>query len=341
MRQARSPDRSFPGRALRSSWIRWCAGTLFLVVVSTWAAGPPPSPALILDRATGVPGLAPGDTVSAWRRLGSGGRAVAGGPLDGPFGLLGVLRDQLPRGGLELRRGDGWIDLPAQGFDLQAEPVLSGEPRAGDLRAAYRRALGAARSEDGAERRRGFAGLERKAKLFFGTDVTEERLVEQASSARRLHLACHAVVDPRLPLESGLVLAPSGGSGERGNGFLQVWEIYQRVRLDADLVTLSACDTALGRDLPGEGVLGLTRAFQYAGARTVVSSLWKVSDEPSAQLMVRFYRHLLAGSGKAEALRRAQLEMWRGDGEAPGRPATRSPFYWASFQVYGAWDRRR
>ena len=178
------------------------------------------------------------------------------------------------------------------------------------------------------------------AKLFLGTEVTEERLIEEASSARRLHLACHAVVDPHLPLESGLVLAPSGGSGERGNGFLQVWEIYQRLRLDADLVTLSACDTALGRDLPGEGVLGLTRAFQYAGARTVVSSLWKVSDEPSARLMVLFYRNLLAGTGKAEALRRAQLAIrggGRGDGEGPGTP-TRPPFYWAAFQVYGAWD---
>ncbi len=174
----------------------------------------------------------------------------------------------------------------------------------------------------------------RAAKLFLGSDGTEERLIEEASSARRLHLACHAVVDPRLPLESGLVLAPSEGSGEQGNGFLQVWEIYQRLRLDADLVTLSACDTALGRDLPGEGVLGLTRAFEYAGARSVVSSLWKVSDASSAELMVHFYRHLLDGSGKAEALRRAQLEMRRGDGEGPTSP----PFYWAAFQVYGDWQ---
>jgi CHAT domain-containing protein/tetratricopeptide (TPR) repeat protein len=167
--------------------------------------------------------------------------------------------------------------------------------------------------------------------VFLGAEATEARLLEQAPTARRLHLACHALVDAALPLESSLVLSPPGAGAAAGeNGLLQVWEIYQRLRLDADLVTLSACDTALGRELAGEGVLGLTRAFHYAGARTVVSSLWRVSDRSTAGLMRAFYRHLVDGASKAEALRRAQLEVRRGAG--------RHPFYWAAFQVHGSWD---
>jgi CHAT domain-containing protein len=165
--------------------------------------------------------------------------------------------------------------------------------------------------------------------VHLGADATEARLLATAPAARRVHLACHAVVDPAMPLESGLLLSPPAADGavEGDNGVLQAWEIYQRLRLEADLITLSACDTALGREVAGEGVLGLTRAFHYAGARTVVSSLWKVADRSTSELMLAFYRHLLAGSSKAEALRRAQLEM-----------AARHPFYWAAFQVYGSWD---
>ena len=171
------------------------------------------------------------------------------------------------------------------------------------------------------------------AAVVLGREATEARLLQVAPSARRLHLACHALVDPELPLESGLVLTPatSEAGGEGGNGFLQAWEIYQRLRLDADLVTLSACESGLGREVTGEGVLGLTRAFHFAGARTVMSSLWKVSDRATAELMASFYRHLVAGRPKAEALRLAQLEVRRDE-------ARRHPFYWAAFQIHGAWD---
>ena len=123
-----------------------------------------------------------------------------------------------------------------------------------------------------------------RAQVFVGPEVSEAQVLESAPKAEYLHFACHAVIDPRLPLESGLVLASSAPGGEEGNGFLQVWEIYQRLHLQADLVTLSACETALGRQVDGEGVLGLTRAFQYAGARTVVSSLWRVADRATEEL---------------------------------------------------------
>src|SRR6185503_1921431 len=98
--------------------------------------------------------------------------------------------------------------------------------------------------------------------------------------ARRLHFACHGLLDARFPLDSALALAPGGDD----NGLLQAWEVIERVRVDADLVTLSACDTGLGRDMGGEGLVGLVRAFQYAGARSVLASLWEVSDRSTARL---------------------------------------------------------
>jgi CHAT domain-containing protein len=117
----------------------------------------------------------------------------------------------------------------------------------------------------------------------------------------------------------------------QANGLLQAWEIFEQMRLDADLVTLSACETGLGKELGGEGLVGLTRAFQYAGARTVLASLWSVGDDSTADLMTRFYGHLKSGKSKDEALRASQLEMIR---------ARRSshPFHWAAFQVIGDWQ---
>jgi len=113
------------------------------------------------------------------------------------------------------------------------------------------------------------------------------------------------------------------------NGLLQAWEILEQVRLDADLVALSACGTALGQEMSGEGVLGLTRAFQYAGARSVLASLWSVSDEATALLMGRFYRGLRQGEAKDAALRNAQIEMLRGPRSHPA--------LWAAFGLSGDW----
>lgn len=89
---------------------------------------------------------------------------------------------------------------------------------------------------------------------------------------------------------------------------LLAWEIFERVRLEADLVVLSACVSALGPEQKGEGLVGLTRAFQYAGAQTVAASLWNVDDRTTADLMVRLYRHLRSGTPKDRALRAAQVE---------------------------------
>jgi CHAT domain-containing protein len=135
-----------------------------------------------------------------------------------------------------------------------------------------------------------------------------------------LHFATHGVFESDAPLNSGLLLARSAGD----DGRLTVGDLY-RLRLDADLVTLSGCETALGRVAAGDDVIGLTRGFFYAGARTVLASLWEVSDLPTAKLMLDFYRNL-ATMNKREALQRAEIET---------RKTWAAPKFWAAFELTG------
>ena len=179
---------------------------------------------------------------------------------------------------------------------------------------------------------------------FLGEEATEERAKSIGKNVSILHFATHSYLDKRLPLDSFLALTiPKDFPEDRDNGLLQVWEILESVRLDADLVVLSACESALGEDLGGEGLIGLTRAFQYAGARTVAATLWKVPDQTTAALMERFYRHLEAGKTKDEALRAAQIELIRDPIEVANKNGlvvdkdTSAPYYWAAFQIYGDW----
>jgi CHAT domain-containing protein/Tfp pilus assembly protein PilF len=184
----------------------------------------------------------------------------------------------------------------------------------------------------------------KKAAIYVGEAATEERAKRVAKEAKYLHFASHGVLDERFPLNSGLALTiPNEVKQGEDNGILQAWEIFEGVRIDADLVVLSACETALGKEMGGEGLVGLTRAFEYAGARSVVASLWSVADETTAALMKRFYGYLKAGRSKDTALRQAQLDLINGSISIPdphGR-ATKldasHPFYWAAFQVHGDW----
>jgi len=183
-----------------------------------------------------------------------------------------------------------------------------------------------------------------QAQLFIGEAATEEQAKAVGPGARILHFACHGLLDPHLPLSSALVLSLPADPGKGGdNGLLQAWEVMERMRLDADLVTLSACNTALGEELGGEGLIGLTRAFQYAGARSVLASLWSVADESTAVLMGRFYGYLAHGEPSAEALRRAQVDLLCGAATRPGESAGESmpdaahPYFWAGFQLVGDW----
>ena len=161
--------------------------------------------------------------------------------------------------------------------------------------------------------------------LLLGSQATRSALFAAAPRARTIHIASHAVFDARQPLESRLMLAPATASAAPDAGALRVGDIYG-LDLVADLVTLSACETGLGRITDGGEVIGITRGFHYAGASTVVASLWQVADEATATLMERFYANL-ARMNKRDALRAAQRELAR---RSP------QPYYWASFYLSGS-----
>jgi CHAT domain-containing protein len=148
---------------------------------------------------------------------------------------------------------------------------------------------------------------------------------------RVVHFATHGLLDNRHPELSGLVLSLVDESGAPQDGFLRTGDVFG-LRLGADLVVLSACQTALGREQRGEGLVGLTRGFMYAGAPRVVASLWMVPDGATAELMRRFYQGLLAqGRPAAAALREAQRSM-------AADPRWSAPYAWAGFTLQGLWE---
>ncbi len=150
------------------------------------------------------------------------------------------------------------------------------------------------------------------------------------SRYRVLHFATHSQAYDDHPELSGLVLSLYDEAGRPRDGFLRLHEIYG-LHLPADLVVLSACRTAMGQALPGEGLIGLTRGFLYAGATRVVVSLWDVDDDGTAELMERFYRGVLRRhTPPAAALRAAQLGLL-------DEPRYQAPYYWAAFIVEGEW----
>jgi CHAT domain-containing protein/Tfp pilus assembly protein PilF len=166
-------------------------------------------------------------------------------------------------------------------------------------------------------------------KLFLGAEANEPNVKSAPLlNYRYVHFAAHGFVDEDVPSRSGLFLSMVGT--EKEDGILQMSEIM-RLNLNADLVTLSACRTGLGRVVGGEGVLGLTRAFMYAGSRSVVASLWNVNDTATAELMKSFYANLKRGLPKDEALRQAKLGLIRGK-----QTIWRHPYYWGPFVLSGA-----
>ena len=169
--------------------------------------------------------------------------------------------------------------------------------------------------------------LAARSRVYLGREATEGGLKAAGLERYRyVHLATHGVVDEDHPGLSRLLLEPDNGAGE--DGVLHLGEIYG-LRLNADLVVLSACDTGLGRLVRGEGIIGLTRGFLYAGAASLLVSLWPVSDDAAASLVPDFYRELLAGRSKARALREAKLRTM-------GRnPEFAKPFYWSSLVLVG------
>jgi CHAT domain-containing protein len=172
-----------------------------------------------------------------------------------------------------------------------------------------------------------FSKTERRT--FIGVEAREEKVKsEDLSHSRYLHFAAHAMIDEAFPMRSGIVLSTAPNSKE--DGTLQMNEVM-RLKLNADLVTLSACRTGIGQLLNGEGMIGLTRAFQYAGASNVVVSLWNVNDIATAELMKNFYENLKSGIAKDQALRDAKLQLLNGK-----RRTWEHPYFWAAFVLVGA-----
>lgn len=170
---------------------------------------------------------------------------------------------------------------------------------------------------------------ERFAALDFAAS-RETVLSGRLARYRIVHFATHAVLHAENPDLSGIVLSKVDSQGRPLNGILRLEEIY-RLHLPVDLVVLSACRTALGQEVRGEGLIGLTRGFFSAGARQVLVSLWPVEDRATAELMRRFYGEMLGrGRPAAAALRAAQAEMWRDE-------RWRSSYYWAGFMLQGDW----
>lgn len=199
---------------------------------------------------------------------------------------------------------------------------------------------------------RSFAGREGLARLLLSRDEAEaiaaavpatERLKALDFNASRaaamnaalgqyriVHFATHGLLNAQRPELSGLVFSLVDEKGNAQDGFLRLHEIYN-LKLPAELVVLSACQSGLGKDIKGEGMIGLTRGFMYAGAARVVASLWRVDDYATSVLMKKFYRGMLLEKlPAAAALRKAQIEMWQ-------QKQWQSPFYWGGFVLQGEW----
>jgi CHAT domain-containing protein/Tfp pilus assembly protein PilF len=237
-----------------------------------------------------------------------------------------------------------------------ADPVFAGDPRllrlprfkSSQIPLAAHRPVPPPRSPDSPEDQLllpplPFAGEEAKNILAFVPDAGQKLAAigfaasyELATSGelaeyRHVHFATHGLLDSQQPKLSKLALSQFRADGRRQEeSFLRLADIYN-LDLNADLVALSACKTALGKELRGEGLVGLTRGFMYAGAARVLASLWSVEDRATARLMKSFYRYLLAEKRPAaDALRRAQLDL-------AGKPPYDAPYYWAGFSLQGEW----
>lgn len=170
--------------------------------------------------------------------------------------------------------------------------------------------------------------------IAVGFEANRARIMNDAfKNYRIIHFATHSILDNEHPEMSGLILSMIDKEGNSQDGYLRLRDIY-RLNMRADLVVLSACRTGLGREVQGEGLIGLTRGFMYAGSKGVIASLWKVDDEATAELMKHFYAFMLRdGLSPAAALRAAKqtvrsMSRWR------------SPYFWAGFVLHGEYNER-
>lgn len=201
--------------------------------------------------------------------------------------------------------------LKSRPTQINPSILIMGNPNLGDPKFDLKYAQDEAQS---------IAKIMSKATLLLRDEAKASFITENAAQFNMIHFAAHAIFDSDNPLNSALLLAKDNSS----DGWLRAGDLYN-LNLNADLVTLSACETALGNITKGDDVIGFTRGFLYAGAGTIISTLWKVDDQATKDLMMDFYTNL-HGMEKGEALRQAQLNT---------KKTYAHPFYWAAFQLTG------
>jgi len=169
------------------------------------------------------------------------------------------------------------------------------------------------------------------AEILLGFEANLRRAEsEELQNYRFIHFATHSVLDNEHPELSGVILSMFNHDGNHEDGYLRLKDIY-RLKLSAEFVVLSACETALGKNIKGEGIVGLTRGFMYAGAPSVVATLWRVDDDATSEFMKWFYKGIFEHhETPAAALREAQIEMCK-------QARWRSPYYWGAFIIEGDW----
>ena len=226
--------------------------------------------------------------------------------------------------------------VPPQTVALFADPVYtrskvnSGSDMSSAKAGKTLRPLAFAKNEiDGIESAFAKLGPGRKLVPFTSYDATRQNGTSaKLQGFRIIHYSAHGVADDARPEASGLYLSSYDRQGREIPNFMGLSDIYN-MKLSADVVVLSACETALGKQVPGEGIVGLTRGFMHAGSASVVSSLWEANEFHTAKLMSDFYSGMFENKqSPAAALRAAQREMWR---------QKLPPYYWASFNLYGDW----
>jgi CHAT domain-containing protein/Tfp pilus assembly protein PilF len=244
-----------------------------------------------------------------------------------------------------LRREPARREPPTRSVAILADPVFSrGDERFAELPSRGRAFVNSAlrdpapdretlprlfRTRWEAEQIAGLAGPDAARMLDFAAN-REAALGAAVGGSRIVHFATHALVNDAHPELSAIVLSMFDAEGRPRDGFLRTHDLFN-LRLSGDLVVLSACSTAAGRDYRGEGLVGLVRGFMYAGVPRVVGSLWATDDKATAELMVSFYRKMLKeGLRPAAALRAAQVEMWR-------ERRWQEPYFWAGFVLQGEW----
>jgi CHAT domain-containing protein/uncharacterized protein HemY len=254
----------------------------------------------------------------------AGSLLILANPEFGDVGRLGGLKDLSGQNPFEISSRP--FDAPSRPFDAPSRQFMpSTHTLPALVQGDHIASLPGTRAEA-----RALRSLFPTAVIYTGMQAQEETVKRDGGNYRYLHFATHSFCNDAVPMLSSIVLAiPFKGS--RDDGFLTARELSE-LNLNAELVTLSACNTARGEERSGEGVIGLSWALLVAGCPTQVVSQWSVSDASTATLMAHFYRGLKAGKGKAASLRQAELTLLH------GRDARYShPYYWAPFVLIGDW----